>query len=101
MKIKIPFPIQLNEKEQISFTNFVLDNLLNDNQFGKDFQSIELALEIQTKLTNAQPEQIIELSPASFQLLKFVCEHPSYGYQAKLARALFPFMKAIVYPEMS
>lgn len=85
-------PIKLSDSLTLTFKQFVVDNLLMDAQFGKDFDSLSKANDIKQAFNNNP----IQLSDEAHELLCQVVKNPSNGYQPKLALPVIPFMLAIL-----
>lgn len=103
--IKVPktLTIELREDttEDYPFYKFV-QGLLNLPEWGKDWRSIQYAMEIDeavSKCIDAVPlVEVVEISGEAFDILKATVEAPTNGYPwpPALLRQFGPYFEAIV-----
>ena len=90
--IETPNPIKLSDSLTLSFQQFIEENILQDIQFGKTFDSLFIAAQIK----EAVHKTPIQVSEEAWVLLCQIIKYPTNGYQPKFAIHLIPFMQAVL-----
>ena len=99
--IAVPDPITLGDKTY-KFSDYVINNVLFDARFGRNFTTLSYAYELLTACQS--PSELIELSEEAHKLACEVINEPHImtpnglvkGYTPGNAVHFMPFLKAII-----
>lgn len=88
--------------KRVTFTEFVIDTLLQDVRFGVDRAAAKKAREIETAVDTMTG--FVRLIDTTWELLRDVADKPQFadgkgnrfGYRSAVIRQLLPFVDAII-----